>query len=186
MSELKQARKRLGFYDLDVDDLEALDSCKDRVAAILSDNKWHSNAYILAETGASESLRRLRDLRSAGWVIEMRGKGRVWHYRWTGEIRKLERVTDEMQDAYYHTTHWRQISEQRRTFDCHECCRCKTDSQLEVHHFQYHLFEEEITDLMTLCTDCHKFVHNCTRVGFPQRVPDFVARRLRDQMSEDF
>lgn len=60
-----------------------LDSAKGRVRQLMLDGEWHTGPDITApETGGSEGLRRLRELRADGAVIEKRRKTEgVWEYR---------------------------------------------------------------------------------------------------------
>lgn len=62
---------------------------------------------------------------------------------------------------YIHSEAWRDVSEKRKAIDDNKCCICGTENNLEVHHLNYdNLGHEDINeDLVTLCSDCHKEVH---------------------------
>ena len=49
-------------------------------------------------------------------------------------------------------------------FKCRTCGYTKDEIQLEVHHVTYERFKnEEMGDLITLCTDCHTAITNVLR-----------------------
>lgn len=58
---------------------------------------------------------------------------------------------------------WRK--KRRRVFyrDKHKCQECGATRWLQVHHLTYkRLFREPLSDLITLCRDCHKAAHGIT------------------------
>ena len=74
-----------------VEDVERLTSAKERVQRFMADGQWHTASEI-REVGGSEGLRRLRELRQDGHVIDKRKvKGGLYEYRvcgwlpWGGE-----------------------------------------------------------------------------------------------------
>lgn len=88
-------------------------------------------------------------------------------------------VTDEMQAAYYQTPHWRSTRLKRLALDNHKCVLCPMRMGLEVHHWQYDLFAENVEHLATLCKGCHGMIHAMEGVSihFPHFVtPDIAAR----------
>lgn len=89
-------------------------------------------------------------------------------------------VTPEMQAAYYETEHWRQTRMKRLMFDTFFCCHCRNTAELNVHHWHYDLFNEDIADLATLCRTCHLRIHEYANVQihFPRSVTPELAARL--------
>lgn len=66
----------------------------------------------------------------------------------------------------YRTTHeWQEHRQRTFARDGHRCCRCVRTAHdmgqgLHCHHLHYrNVFQEKLCDLMTLCHECHDFVH---------------------------
>ncbi len=52
--------------------------------------------------------------------------------------------------------------------DQYQCLLCGKTEKLNVHHTTYkHLFNENIDELKTLCSDCHTNLHK--QLGFPSQ-----------------
>lgn len=67
----------------------------------------------------------------------------------------------EEYQAYLKSPHWQAI--RRKVFKeyGHRCDHCGSSKNLHIHHITYkNLGEEEISDLVPLCEDCHKRLHN--------------------------
>jgi len=114
----------------------------------------------------------IHQLRAVGHLIESRHiRGGKWLYSYMGKT-DVARVTRTMQAAYYQTAHWKSKRKERLEFDGKSCCQCKSRTDLEVHHWEYDLFKEDIHSLMTLCKDCHEHLHYNPRVTitFPTTV----------------
>ena len=79
-------RESLGFVTASSADLASLTEQKCKLLELLK-NRWLATAEIVAAVGATDALRRVRELRAHGFDIEMRGEGRKWLYRWTGRVR---------------------------------------------------------------------------------------------------
>jgi hypothetical protein len=62
------------------------------------------------------------------------------------------------------------------------CCWCGTGYGLQVHHWKYDLFSEDLHDLMTFCEDCHKRIHEYKRVklSFPLYVKPSIFQKLEE------
>lgn len=72
---------------LDLDDLEDLKAGEARVLELMLDHKWHDSFEICAVARGTEGLRRCRELRKLGYVIEKRKKTkRLFEYRIIGGI----------------------------------------------------------------------------------------------------
>lgn len=59
--------------------------------------------------------------------------------------------------------------------DSYKCCRCGSTENLNIHHTYYCRYpngqyvepwEYYDSSLITLCRDCHKYVHKTTAIGF--------------------
>lgn len=177
--DLEQAEKQLGFDGITQETIDALNESKRRVLDVLADNEWHSNLDIVNVVGNTEAIRRIRELSAEGFEIEKDGHQRNWSYRWTGKIQPMERVSKKLQEAYYQTNHWRRVSAERKRFDGHRCCHCKSPHELVVHHLFYDLFNEQQDDLITLCKRHHEVMHAAARFAFPKLVKPQIADRLR-------
>jgi 5-methylcytosine-specific restriction endonuclease McrA len=120
----------------------------------------------------------IRTLRLNGHVIDQRRSAdgeHQWRY-----IKKVEvvKVDDDWKQRYYESPHWKTLSYRRRQFDGHKCCHCKKTAGLQVHHWVYDLFEEDIEDLTTLCGDCHERIHSHIPIAFPSVVTPEIHERL--------
>lgn len=69
---------------------------------------------------------------------------------------------DSMKDAYAFyrkSSHWKKLR-RKKLKEVNFCEMCHSRSMLQVHHLEYkRWFDVELTDLMTLCRECHKNVH---------------------------
>ena len=70
----------------------------------------------------------------------------------------MERITE------YQDERWKERARQIRELDGHKCALCGATGLLHVHHLSYppapyHLWESRDDELVTLCPDCHKKVH---------------------------
>ena len=123
-------------------------------------------------------------LRNEGHQIELQTIGNASYYVYQG-YRRLVKVTPELQEAYYKTEHWRKVSRERKLLDNWACRQCFTDRKLETHHWRYRLFKEDVReDLITLCVECHAFVHDVIKgscVHFPRSVDESIARRIMEE-----
>lgn len=102
-------------------------------------------------------------------------------YSWGGERRGTVRLGKSDMEAYLASSHWRTIRASRLKLDGYACCLCKSPKDLEVHHWAYSLFDEDVTlDLMTLCRRCHEMMHDRIKgssVHFPHdTIPEVKAR----------
>ena len=65
-----------------------------------------------------------------------------------------------MYDEYMHSEDWLQKRMQRLQMDNFQCQICGTAKNLRVHHITYaHIRNEPMEDLVTLCDECHRKVH---------------------------
>jgi hypothetical protein len=61
---------------------------------------------------------------------------------------------------YLKTPHWQLLRRDRLFLDNYMCVICHAQRNLIVHHLTYkRLYNERITDVITLCDFCHKIEH---------------------------
>ena len=61
------------------------------------------------------------------------------------------------------TPYWKSIAENVKDRDGNKCQRCGSEKRLHVHHLNYQHHGDELNhpeDLITLCSKCHKEVHD--------------------------
>ncbi len=123
----------------------------------------------------------IHNLRGRGYQIHVdKMENGLSLHTLTGFVPQVE-VTDEMKLAYYSTEHWAGKRTQRMDLDGYRCCNCKSEENLQVHHWHYELFNEDLGDLMTLCESCHKRIHEyeSVKTHFPHFVPQAIADKLK-------
>jgi len=63
--------------------------------------------------------------------------------------------------SYMQSPKWQEIREIRLFVDSNKCQSCGNGEQLQVHHITYkRLGNEDIDDLVTVCKQCHKELHD--------------------------
>lgn len=122
----------------------------------------------------------VRQLRMMGYIIESRKVDKVAVYSLVGLVETVE-VTEEMKLAYYDTAHWSAKRLERMRFDGFSCRCCSDQSMLQVHHWKYDLFNEDLRDLLTVCEICHERIHSYENVHchFPRYVSREIAQKLK-------
>lgn len=66
------------------------------------------------------------------------------------------RITREEYARYLEGSHWAILREDALVRFGYRCALCYSQEALEVHHRTYErLGDEELTDLVVLCADCH-------------------------------
>lgn len=70
----------------------------------------------------------------------------------------MERISE------YQDERWKERARQIRELDGHKCALCGATGLLHVHHLSYppapyHLWDSTDNELVTLCPDCHRKVH---------------------------
>ena len=61
---------------------------------------------------------------------------------------------------YLSSYEWRIIRKKVLDIDNHKCVPCSKKSNLHIHHITYkNVGNEDTNDLLTLCSSCHKFIH---------------------------
>jgi 5-methylcytosine-specific restriction endonuclease McrA len=70
------------------------------------------------------------------------------------------KCTHEWYETYLSSDKWKQKRKEVLSRDGDKCRMCGTTEHLEVHHLHYRDFgNENLNTLLTLCTNCHEFVH---------------------------
>lgn len=127
----------------------------------------------------------IRALRERGHRIDTVSDEDGRFYVWRSYDDSRCEVTPQIQALYYLTPHWKLLASQRREFDGHRCCQCSAFRELNVHHWQYKLFDEDMRkDLMTLCRSCHEAVHGFlsgSQVHFPRFLHRDVVARIQQE-----
>jgi len=63
-------------------------------------------------------------------------------------------------EEYLKTKHWTNIKKLMYKTFYYQCSACKKKKDLAVHHLTYErVGEEKLSDLIYLCRDCHKSIH---------------------------
>lgn len=69
--------------------------------------------------------------------------------------------------AYLSTRHWAWLRKQVFERDGYRCTRCPSVEFLEAHHLTYvRLGRELLSDLTTLCSECHRQIHRNKNTGY--------------------
>jgi len=141
------------------------------------------------ETNGSRLAPVIEQLRNY-WGYDIGGRGTLTNpYSLANRDQTRVMVTEEMKNDYYNSQHWASVRSKRLRLDNHKCTRCKAVDHaladgvhvvLQVHHWKYDLFDENILDLSTLCKACHYWTHRLrgVRLGFPKGTDPGIAYRL--------
>ena len=81
--DIFQYAQRIGFASMTPHDFSGLQAACRRVYDLMRDGEWHTATEVIDAAKQREGLRRMRDLRQIGYVLEQhRPEGsREWHYR---------------------------------------------------------------------------------------------------------
>lgn len=91
----------------------------------------------------------------------------------------LARVTPELKSAYYCSSHWKSVRQNRFLKDGGRCVVCQCRAVLQCHHLHYKsLFNEKPEHLLTVCSKCHRVIHESCRLKFPSGIPTQYAHLL--------
>lgn len=88
---------------------------------------------------------------------------RYEYYKKSYSIRKIKKLKTMPYKDYLKTQHWELARSAVLTRDeqrCADCGKSKHEKPLEVHHITYiRRGKENLTDMMTLCRECHQERH---------------------------
>ena len=63
--------------------------------------------------------------------------------------------------TYFASPKWKSMRQLILSRDNHQCQSCGAKSSLEIHHITYENFgDEDISQLVSLCRDCHQEIHD--------------------------
>jgi 5-methylcytosine-specific restriction endonuclease McrA len=95
----------------------------------------------------------------------------------------VPRLINVTHRQYLDSPAWRKKRSERLAVDGEKCFRCKATDGLQVHHITYErLGRERMSDLLTLCGDCHKRDHG-RDPSLPDVMPDsWFTDRAFDRM----
>ena len=87
-------------------------------------------------------------------------------------------MSAETKQSYLTSFEWRILREQVLRRDSYTCQSCGATHNLEVHHITYErLGDEELADLVALCSNCHNHVHN--ELGYDRKtIFDFSTIKM--------
>ena len=68
-------------------------------------------------------------------------------------------------EVFYKTTAWKKLKNQALDRDNHCCVNCKSKDNLQVHHINYRQISNKLSDLITLCLDCHQKYHKKNKLS---------------------
>jgi len=139
------------------EDLRVLSLACRTMLTILLDGRWHNTQEFIRSTdGKKDPMRRVRQLRQLGFVIQVRKvPGHMG-----AEYRLVGRKTPIDRERYMHSSEWEVIASKVKKRDQHRCRNCESIFDLQVHHLTYkRLGSERMEDLITLCAYCHAAVH---------------------------
>lgn len=79
----------------------------------------------------------------------------------------------QYREVYLQSSHWQSLRKRVLELSGNSCQICGANDQLEVHHITYNnLYRERKDDLVCLCHDCHKAIHEyITAHRFYRRPP---------------
>lgn len=73
-------------------------------------------------------------------------------------------------NEYMQSDAWEKLRKRVFKRDGHKCKLCGGAEVLQCHHLTYKRFgKEKLSDLMTLCKDCHELIHGNQKPGFTIR-----------------
>jgi hypothetical protein len=76
-----------------------------------------------------------------------------------------ERMNKARYAEYLHSSHWRQTRQRKLDEVGRRCQLCGATHGIEIHHNNYdHLGAERMSDLIALCSGCHRHFHQGRKV----------------------
>jgi len=68
-------------------------------------------------------------------------------------------------DVFYKTTAWKLLKKKALDRDHKQCRTCGCKDNLQVHHINYRQISNKLSDLITLCLDCHQKYHKKNKLS---------------------
>ncbi len=67
----------------------------------------------------------------------------------------------QLYNLYLLSNKWKRKRNKVLKRDMNKCRKCRSSKHLHVHHLTYErIFVERLSDLITLCSDCHSVAHS--------------------------
>lgn len=173
-----QAEKSREAPEWRADDKARQVTRKERIlATLIKAGDWVSTASLVAIDHRFSTC--VNDLRDEGHIIDKRRTAAGFEYKYAGLIQALP-TSGGWQERYYESAHWKQTRHNRMQHDGWRCAICHSTELLQVHHWRYDLFAENVLDLLTLCDGCHERVHQYpgVRICFPSHVTRAMYEKL--------
>lgn len=63
-------------------------------------------------------------------------------------------------DEFLNSGEWKEVAEMVKERDNHKCVICGSDENLNAHHLRYRADRLDEDDIITLCNNCHQYLHN--------------------------
>lgn len=90
---------------------------------------------------------------------------------WVGKLRNTE-FNKEDKKKYMRSPEWDIIRTAVKNRDNNQCVVCSSNKRLEAHHITYkRLGNEKLSDLITLCRNCHQAIHDRIGYGYNKEYP---------------
>lgn len=159
-------------------DEDTRSGCRSRILAMFASRpgEWINSHELVPVTHRFSAS--IHELRNRGHHIEgRRTDDGTFEWLYSGFEPRVAVAAAEKQ-SYYLTAHWRAKRIERLDMDSYRCVQCHATDELEVHHWRYDLFAEQVQDLTTLCAVCHRKVHDALAIHFPKHVSWAVKQRL--------
>lgn len=82
-------------------------------------------------------------------------------------------------ESYMQGKEWQRLKQSR--FELDQCCvLCKSKENTVCHHLTYsRLYNEDINDLITLCSKCHARIH---KISPPTFIPDCCRQDAKEKV----
>ena len=116
---------------------------------------------IIAGIVESKNLSKQNKYQDPNKYIEKRIKEYKWENTWSpyNGARSRTKHTNQY-ESYIHSASWRKRRQRALRLGHYRCALCGSTQSLQVHHLTYaHLGNELDSELMVLCTSCHRKVH---------------------------
>lgn len=135
-----------------------------------------------ADVGVHRGQQVIGTLRASGIRIDTVRISGVLCYVLRDPTATLVKVPRSTHTQYCSLTHWKNVAADRKQFDGHRCVQCHSADKLEVHHWRYELFAEDVVrDLCTLCSRCHHQMTECLK-GSGCHFPTHLTQELKDRI----